>query len=95
MRESAIQRAVIVALEVRGAYVVRVVTAGRAGTPDLLACYRGRFYALEVKSAAGRVTALQRHELDRAALAGGTATVVRSVADALAALGFEAERLGE
>ncbi len=86
MRESDIQRSVIVALEAHGAYVVRVVVAGRAGTPDLIACYEGRYVAMEVKTDTGRLTPLQLVESQRVRAAGGEAYVVRSAAEALAAL---------
>lgn len=86
MRESALQRAIIVALEAHGAYVVRVVAPTRSGIADLIVCWHGRFIALEVKTPAGRVTPLQLVEAGRVAEAGGQFFVVRSVIDALAAL---------
>lgn len=89
--EAALQRAIIKALETEGCYVANIVVAGRAGTPDLLVCVPrpeggAQFLALEVKLPAGRVTPLQRVELQRVEAAGGTALVVRSVSEALAAI---------
>lgn len=84
--EAALQRAIIHALEQAGAYVVNVVVAGRSGTPDLVACYRSRFIALEVKLPKRKATPKQEVELRLVERAGGVALVVRSVEEALAAL---------
>jgi len=83
--ESAIQRRIILALREAGAYVVKVQVAD-AGTPDLLVCHGGRFFAMEVKKPGQYPTAIQRHRLAQVRAAGGVATVVRSVEDALASL---------
>jgi Holliday junction resolvase len=50
---------------------------GRAGIPDIIACHRGRFIAIECKAGDNQPTALQARELDRIAMAGGLAFVVR------------------
>lgn len=68
------------ALRRMGAWVHRTQTggSGRAGTPDLLVCYRGRFFGLEVKKDdKGRVTPWQDRELEAIRRAGGTAMVIR------------------
>lgn len=49
MKEQDIQRKIIKYLESVGAYVVKVVASNKSGTPDILACYRGIFLAIEVK----------------------------------------------
>lgn len=49
---------------------------GRAGIPDIIACYHGRFIAIECKSDVGVPTELQKRELDRISAAGGYAMVV-------------------
>lgn len=53
----------------------------RAGLPDLVVCWRGVTYWLEVKSDAGQPSRLQVEILGRIAAAGCPAHVVRSVAD--------------
>jgi len=55
---------------------------GAAGLPDIIVCFKGRFVAFEVKTAAGKLTVLQTITLKRIQAAGGTAEVVRSVEDA-------------
>lgn len=47
-------------------------------TVDLLACYRGKFIAIEVKKLGGRPTALQDKVLDQIVAAGGIAFWVDS-----------------
>lgn len=56
------------------------------GSPDLVACVRGRYVGLEVKTDTGRVSAEQRAWGDDLERAGGVYRVVRSVAEAIAAV---------
>jgi Holliday junction resolvase len=50
---------------------------GRSGVPDIVACYRGRFIAIECKAGKGEPTALQTRELFRVRGEGGIALVIR------------------
>jgi Holliday junction resolvase len=50
---------------------------GRAGIPDLICCYHGRFLAIECKAGRGKTTALQERELASIREHGGTALVIR------------------
>ena len=59
---------------------------GTAGIPDIIACVDGRFFGFEVKTQTGRPTSLQQATIRRINDAGGTALIVRSVADVKAAL---------
>lgn len=52
---------------------------GTAGIPDIICCYRGRFYGFEVKTDTGQPTELQKSTIRKILAAGGTALVVRSV----------------
>lgn len=56
------------------------------GQPDILACYHGRFLALEVKRPGEQPTEIQKATLKKWADAGAVAGVVRSVEDAKEAL---------
>lgn len=49
------------------------------GTPDILGCARGRFFAWELKSGDGRPTKLQSLKLAQIQGAGGIARVVNEV----------------
>jgi hypothetical protein len=63
-----------------------MINIGKAGTSDLKVCLRGRFIALEVKTATGRLTDKQARYLEQVRAAGGIGEVVRSVDEALAIL---------
>ena len=56
---------------------------GRAGIPDIIACYNGLFVAFECKANGGKPTALQQREIDAIRTAKGLAFVVdeNNVAD--------------
>lgn len=60
---------------------------GTAGIPDVIACVQGRFFAFEVKTAAGKATPLQEATIQKILAAGGTAAVVRSADEVRAILG--------
>ena len=50
---------------------------GRAGVPDIIGCYKGRFIAIECKAGKGKTTALQDKELGAILTAGGFTFVAR------------------
>ena len=79
MLEQGIQSRIIKALSSRGVYVVKVVSASRNGTPDLLCCYKGRFIAIEVKRPGEKPSALQTAKLEEIRKAGGIAVWVDSL----------------
>lgn len=49
---------------------------GRAGIPDIVGCYRGRFFAVECKAGKGKTTAIQEAEIEKIRKAGGKAFVI-------------------
>jgi Holliday junction resolvase len=49
---------------------------GRAGIPDIIACYNGLFVAFECKAKGNKPTALQQREIDGIRTAKGLAFVV-------------------
>jgi len=49
---------------------------GRAGIPDIVGCYAGRFVAFECKAGKGKTTALQEREITRIQEAKGLAFVI-------------------
>ena len=49
---------------------------GRAGIPDVVGCYAGRFVAFECKAGKGKTTALQDRELEKIRKAKGLAFVI-------------------
>lgn len=81
-RESAIQRQILEWLsQQEGVAVIKLITANRAGYPDVLCCANGRFVSLEVKQEGGRVSPLQLRRIAEIRGAGGCAEVVRSLED--------------
>jgi Holliday junction resolvase len=50
---------------------------GKSGVPDIIACYRGRFIAIECKAGYNKPTPLQEKELRAIEAARGVALVVR------------------
>ena len=94
-KEATIQKNIARYLKNLGAWCLKVHGSHyqRAGVPDLLCCYKGRFYAFEVKRPGERATPIQSHELEQVQTAGGTATVVTSVEDVQKAMeGWEAPK---
>lgn len=87
-RERTIQRACLKTLRERGAYAVNIAggPAIDVGTPDILACYRGRFVAVEVKRPGQVPTQIQKHRLKQIEDAGGFTIVATNKADVIAGL---------
>lgn len=87
MLESQIQKRILDYLKrLPDCWVVKVISCNKNGTPDILACVRGRFVALEVKTDTGRTSAIQDFQLEQIASAGGISAVVRSLDEAVAVL---------
>lgn len=61
-----------------GAYAVNYIGGQYAnnGTPDILACVKGRFFGIEAKAGRGKPTTLQLINLRKIDEAGGVALVI-------------------
>jgi Holliday junction resolvase len=72
------KNAVVATLKKAGAYCFYPVAGGfgSAGIPDIVACYMGRFIAIECKAGKGKTTALQDRNIAQIKDAGGFAIVV-------------------
>lgn len=81
MSEQQIQKKIINYLESQGCYVVKVVSATRSGVPDILGCYEGVFFGIEVKTpkTASNVSKLQEYNLDKIREADGHSLVAWEV----------------
>ena len=55
---------------------------GLVGTPDILACVRGRFVAMEVKKPGAYPTPIQKRHIETITKVGGHAAIVRSLEEA-------------
>lgn len=76
------------ALEAEGAFVFKVHGSGMmmAGLPDLIGCYRGRFFGVEVKMPGNKPSKIQLHVMRKIKEAGGRVCVAYSVQDAYDAI---------
>ena len=61
-----------------GVYSFYPVTSGygTSGVPDIVGCYRGRFFGIECKANGNKPTTLQQINLDKIAATGGIALVI-------------------
>jgi Holliday junction resolvase len=76
--EGRVKRVVTRQLKELGAYYFFPMTGGygKSGVPDIIACYRGRFFGIECKAGKNKPTALQEKNLRDISEAGGSSTVV-------------------
>lgn len=81
MKEQELQSKIIKYITAQGGYVVKVITASKAGVPDILACIDGRFYGIEVKIGYNKASALQKHNLLMIEEAGGIGILAYSLED--------------
>lgn len=81
MTEQQIQKKITTYLESQGCYIVKVISASKAGVPDILGCYEGVFFGIEVKTPDkhSNVSKLQHYNLDQIRLAGGHSIVAWNV----------------
>ena len=76
--ERAVKDKVVAQLKALGAYYFYPVTGGfgASGVPDIIVCYKGRFFGLECKANGNKPTALQQLNIDKINDAGGIALVI-------------------
>jgi len=53
----------------------------KVGVPDILACWHGKFVAIEVKTPVGVLSELQKYNLKAISDAGGVSIVARNLED--------------
>ena len=75
--EQQTQKKIIAYLESQGCYVVKVISASKSGVPDIIGCYEGVFFGIEVKTHPTRnnVSKLQEYNLDQIVKCGGHSLV--------------------
>ncbi len=79
--EQQIQKKITTFLEKEGCYVVKVISATKAGIPDILGCYKGKFFAIEVKTPKTKTNTskLQEYNLQKIIDLGGYSCVAWEV----------------
>lgn len=98
MSESDLYRPVLEACQLFGAFAFRVNTgvfgarhirSVPKGTPDVLACLRGRFVGIELKTGKEKLSAEQERWHEGARKAGALIVTARSVDEVVSALRFK------
>lgn len=76
--ERAVKDKVVAQLKELGAYYFYPVASAyaSAGIPDLVACYKGRFFGIECKANGNKPTQLQQLNLEKIRAQGGVALVI-------------------
>ncbi len=77
--EHKVKQACIAVLKSHGAYYFLPASNGygRSGIPDIVACYKGQFLAIECKAGYNKPTPLQEREMMAIHKAGGSTMIVR------------------
>lgn len=88
MKETTLKTRVLAAYRARGAWAVKIHGSPlqEAGIPDVLACYRGRLVAPELKAGSNEPSKIQLRQMQAIRTAGGVSAPVWSVEEALALL---------
>lgn len=75
--EGKVKAKIVRVLKEEGVYYFFPATHGygRSGVPDIIACVRGQFLAIECKAGKNKPTTLQVNEIEAIRRAGGTAVV--------------------
>lgn len=78
VKESVVQSKILKELKLKGCYVVKVQSASKAGVPDIIGCYKGKFLGIEVKTPETKdnVSELQKINLDMISKSGGFTRVM-------------------
>lgn len=76
--EKLVKNKVTAQLKELGAYYFYPVTSGfgSSGVPDIVGCYKGRFFGIECKANGNKPTELQKINLTKIEGAGGIALVI-------------------
>lgn len=83
MTEQQLQAKIIKYLNAKGTYTIKVVTATKAGVPDIIACYRGKFLGIEVKIKPNKPSALQEHNIHLINTMAGWAIIAYKLEDVI------------
>ena len=76
--EVKVKKKLVAQLKTLGAYYFYPVTGGygASGVPDVICCYKGRFFGFECKAGKNKPTTLQDIQIEAIRKAGGYALVV-------------------
>lgn len=73
-----VKNQVVKTLKQLGAYYFFPIASGymRAGVPDIIACYKGKFIGIECKANGNKPTALQQKNLREISIQGGLSLLI-------------------
>ena len=76
--EAKVKKKVVDQLKALGAYYFYPVTGGygASGVPDIVGCFKGKFFAIECKAGKNKPTPLQEKNINAIAAQGGAVLVV-------------------
>jgi hypothetical protein len=76
--EAKVKKKVVQQLKLLDAYFFYPVTGGygRSGVPDIVGCYKGKFFGIECKAGSNKPTPLQELNLEEIRKSGGIALVI-------------------
>ena len=79
--EGKVKKKIVEQLKTLGCYYFFPATGGygKSGVPDIVGCYKGKFFGIECKAGKNTATALQEKNLSDITLAGGVAAVVNEL----------------
>lgn len=79
MKEKQFENKIKKYLKSKGIWYVKYFANGftKVGIPDLLAVVNGKFVAIEVKAEKGKLSTLQRYNIEAIKMCGGIALVLR------------------
>ena len=85
MREKQIENSIKKYLASKGVWYIKHFANKftKVGVPDILACWQGKFVAIEVKTPVGVLSELQKYNLIAIQKAGGISLVARSLEDVM------------
>lgn len=81
--EAVLQSKILKDLKKEGIWHFKVISANRKGVPDIVGFTKTKFFAIEVKARNGRLSPLQKIELDLIAANGGFVCVAYNFQDYL------------
>ena len=76
--EGKVKKKIVEQLKTLGCYYFFPATGGygKSGVPDIVGCYKGKFFGIECKAGKNKPTTLQEREMEAIRNTGGTALVI-------------------
>jgi len=76
LSEKQVQAKFLRALDKAEIYYIKTIACSKAGVPDVVICYGGIFFAVEIKALNGRLSKLQQYNFDRIENNGGKIAII-------------------